>query len=214
MKRRVALLAALCCAAIAAVAVAFPEPDAESPKQQRAVDVPALGELDPPAGDPNLVELLSGIDFVPSRPALDAQLGPTAEAQLIAIARTGSPIADPGVRIRAYRALALYATPTTESELIDAVSMSGHGGGTDTLDNLYLRAAMDSLATVAGPDGVVHISPHLNHASRDVRAAAARALATCGSAAAVQPLRARLLVEPEEQVKAAISKAIRVLDSD
>lgn len=206
-----ATVAAVAFAAVAAVAFAVPSPD-RGPSAAEVIDVPAGGELDPPAGDPELIALLSGIDFVPSKAALDTELGPTAEQQLIAIARTGSPTDDPGVRIRAYRALALYSGSLDDLK----AAVTEHGDGLEALDNLYLRAAMDALATVAGPDleAVDDIAAHLSHASRDVRAAAARALATTGALAAVERLRARLPLEPEEQVKAAISKAIRALDSN
>ena len=210
------VLATAVCIAGAAVAFAFPDPAIPAPDADRAIDVPAQGDLDPPAGDQTVIQLLSGIDFVPTKGVLDAALGGSPEATLGAIARNGSPIGDPGVRIRAYRALALYQTTSAETDLAAAVGQ--HGGGGDAMDNLYLRAAMDSLATVASAGGVCpqakldDITPHLTHPSRDVRAAAARALSTCGSPAAIDILRARLMVEPEEQVKVAISKAIRDLD--
>ncbi len=173
-------------------------------------DILPAGDLVTPVGDPALIEILSGVSYVPPRPALDSALGGGAVDTLISIATGAHPVDDPGVRLRAYRALSEYPDPTVEDALRDAVA--AHGAGTDPMDNLLVRAAMDSLARIAGESAVDDISVHLTHASRDVRAAAARALAECGSQTALPLLRSRLLVEPESQVKAALSRAIRDLD--
>lgn len=160
--------------------------------------------------DQAVVELLSGIDFVPNRGALDDTLGQAAPSELIAIARGGDPaMNDAGLRLRAYRALALYPGPDTESALQDAVME--HGQKSTGVDTLYLRAAMESLAVVAGADAVDTLSPMLDHPSRDVRAAAALALGATGSQSAIAPLRARLTVETVQQVRLALAQALRDL---
>ena len=167
-----------------------------------------LGE--PPPGDPAVVESLSGIDHVPTRGTLDGLLGGAAESTLIAIARgIAEESADPGVRIRALRALAAYPSAATETALREAIA--DHAGEQE-LDTLYLRAAVDSLVQVAGPDAVTDLVPLLDHASRDVRASTARGLGDTGSDAAVSPLRARLSVEEVGQVRLAIAEALRVLE--
>ena len=103
--------------------------------------------------DQAVAELLSGIDFVPSRGALDDTLGQAAPSELIAIAGGSEPtMNDAGYRLRAYRALALYPGPDTEAALRDAVVE--HGQKSTGVDTLYLRAAMESLAIVAGADAV------------------------------------------------------------
>jgi len=163
-----------------------------------------------PPGDPRVVELLSGIDFIPTRASLDAALGPGAESDLIAIARgIAVEAADPGVRIRAYRALSLYPGPAIESELRAAILE--HAAGVE-VEMLYLRAAVDSLVELAGPDAVDDLVPLLDHASRDVRASAAFGLGDTGSDDAVPPLRARLSVEQVGQVRLAIAEALRELE--
>ena len=165
---------------------------------------------EPPPGDPAVVEALSGIDYVPTRGTLDGLFGIAAESALIDIARgTADESADPGVRLRAYRALAAYPGASTESALRAAIA--DHAGGGD-LDTLYLRAALESLVQVAGPDAVDDLVPLLDHASRDVRASTARALGDTGSDAAVSPLRARLSVEEVGQVRLAIAEALRALE--
>jgi HEAT repeat protein len=167
----------------------------------------------PPGGDPELVELLSGIDHVPSRSSLDLVLGPDALEELIAIARGEAVDAsDPGLRARAYRALALYPEPETATALRAAVAE--HADEEAGIDVIYLRAAVDSLAQVAGPAAVDDLVPLLDHASRDVRAASAIALGDTGSGDAVTPLRARLSVEDVGQVRLAIAEALRVLEGN
>ena len=174
----------------------------------RAASVAPSGE--PPPGDPAVVETLSGIDHVPTRGTLDGLMGGAAESTLIAIARgVAEESADPGVRIRAYRALAAYPGAATQTALRAAIA---DHSGEDELDTLYLRAAVDSLVQVAGPDAVTDLVPLLDHSSRDVRASTARALGDTGSDDAVSPLRARLSVEEVGQVRLAIAEALRVLE--
>ena len=168
----------------------------------------AGGLLEAPAGDPQVVEQLSGIDYVPSRGSLDDALGDAALADLIAIAR-GEGDEDAGLRIRAYRALALYPAPETAAALREAVAEHADVAG---LDTLYLRAAMGSLARVDGPDAVPSLGPMLDHPSRDVRAAAAAALGQTGAEEAIPVLRARLPLESVLQVRLAIADALRALE--
>ena len=163
-----------------------------------------------------IIEILSGVDFVPEEQIIETVFGETAIDDLINIAR--DPDEDAGLRIRAYRALALYPGDATVAELRRSINAHSDDGlvalastGTDTI---LLRASMSSLAVIARAEAVDDISPMLNHKSRDVRAAAARALAVCGSLAAVNDLRVRLINETEPQVEWAIEEAIRVLMGD
>jgi HEAT repeat protein len=161
------------------------------------------------APEENLEVLLSGIDFVPGVEILDNATGQQTESRLLTIAESSD--SDPGVRIRAIRALALYPSPTVATALDTLVTSSAQSQG---LTTLYLRAAMDSLARVAGEGAVDTIAANLTHESRDVRAAAARALAVTGAASAVTILRNRLNSETEFMVHLAISEAIRVLTGE
>lgn len=171
----------------------------------------SVAPAEAPPGDARVVELLSGVDYVPNRAALDDALGAAVAADdLVAIARGSAPeSADPGVRIRAYRALGLYPGSATEAALRAALAENAAGAGVETL---YLRAAAESLVKVAGAGAVDDIVPLLDHASRDVRATAAVALGRTGSDAAVPSLRARLSVEEVGQVRLAIAEALRALE--
>lgn len=165
-----------------------------------------------PLGAPaeSISEILSGIEFVPNRIALDGLMGDGAPAELIAIARgRDADLDDAGLRIRAYRALALYPSPESDSALRTAVAE--HGAVPRGVDTLYVRAAMDSLARVAPDSSVTALAPMLQHQSQDVRAGAARALGATGSDAAEPVLRARLFEEPVMQVRLAIADALRAL---
>ena len=76
---------------------------------------------------------------------------------------------------------------------------------------------METLGTLDVPpdvslDDVGLLVGLLDHASRDIRAATARALRDLCNSNAVVPLRMRYTVEPTEQVKLAISDALRILE--
>jgi len=184
----------------------------------------AVADLDRGSGTPkavsneDLIAILSGVDYVPTEPHIHDILGDSAPADLRNIARDETE--DAGLRIRAYRALALYPSGDTESFLEQQIPEHGRDGDgnltTTGIDTVYLRAAMHSMAIVAGGRGVNHIGPMLDHDVRDVRAAAARALATCGSPVAIPLLRDRHDVEkhlqnPSKQVLWALEEAIRTL---
>ncbi|HKE13562.1 MAG TPA: HEAT repeat domain-containing protein [Kofleriaceae bacterium] len=165
----------------------------------------------PALPDEPLSELLSGIEFVPDRSAFDGLMGDEAPDQLVAIAvGDDAELADAGLRIRAYRALALY--PSAENEETLRAAVAEHGAVARGVDTLYVRAAMDALARVAPDDAVDAIAPMLAHPSQDVRAGAARALGATGRAAAEPVLRARLAEETVEQVRVAIADALRLLE--
>jgi HEAT repeat protein len=129
---------------------------------------------------------------------------------------------DPGIRLRAYRAIGLY--PTTEARLAltaDLDILSGSGLGTDLL---YLRAAIEALGEQGEPNDVATLVPLLDfEASRDIRAATADALRNIGSSTATGPLHDRLGTWPighplegmqketSAQVRLAIARALREL---
>jgi len=158
-------------------------------------------------GDP-LAELLSAGDFVPGRPSLDEAAGSSAEVDLQTLAADDSGATDTGIRLRAIRALSQYPDAETTTVLADIIAQHNGASGADTL---FLRAALEALAAVDGADAVATIAPSLDHPSRDVRAGAARALATTGTILAIPILRQRLGDEPTLQVRLAISSAIRKL---
>ena len=76
---------------------------------------------------------------------------------------------------------------------------------------LLLRAAIETLGTMRVSSDASTLQPLLDHPSRDIRAATARALRDLCNNQAITPLRARYSVEMTDQVKLAISEALRIL---
>lgn len=170
--------------------------------------------LEAPPGDPEVVELLSGMSYVPDRETIDGILGATAVEELVQIAEDTSISSDPGVKLRAFRALGEFdenpeRTVATAALRRAIASFEPENAGTELL---YLRASMLSLARIDGANSVSELVDLLAHPSRDIRAACAQALGITGSDAAIQPLRNRALVETEPQVQLAIADALFRLD--
>ncbi|MCP4449278.1 MAG: HEAT repeat domain-containing protein [Myxococcales bacterium] len=171
--------------------------------------------LEAPAGDPQVVELLSGLNYVPSQSNIDVVLGEGAVEDLIEIAEDSSIDSDPGLRIRAFRSLGQYDGNPQRATAASALrrAIADYGAESSGTKLLYLRASMLSLAAIDGGNAVSNLVTMLGHPSRDIRAACAQALGITGVAAAIQPLRARDLIEPEEQVRLAIADALFLLGS-
>jgi HEAT repeat protein len=161
---------------------------------------------------------LTTIDSVPSKKQLDHVFSDDALARLSTIAQNGTE--DTGIRLRAIHALAKYCPePCGTGELAHD---SLFGLITDLRDEtsgssvLLLRAAIESIGALHVADDMnLLIGPSvaslLDHQSRDVRTATARALRDLCNTSAITPLRVRYTSESTEQVKLAISDALRVL---
>ena len=119
--------------------------------------------------------------------------------------------ADPGVRLRALRALGGFPEPAARAALrgeLDALL-----DDTDGAQVVQRMAAVEALGLIGDGTDVPRLVVMLElEASRDLREVAARALASLGDPAAIQPLRERLLREPTDQVAIAIADALRLLD--
>ncbi|HUS65918.1 MAG TPA: HEAT repeat domain-containing protein [Kofleriaceae bacterium] len=162
---------------------------------------------EPPAGDPDVVAELSGIDYVPTKSSLDDLFEGAAAVDLIELAEDET---DPGVKMRALRALALYPGAETAAALRAAIAE--HGDESTGTPTLMTRLAALSLAKVEGADAVPDLADLIDHPSRDVRASVAEALAVTESPDAIPILRDRLAEEPIEQVRLKIADALRKLD--
>ena len=169
--------------------------------------------LDPPVGDSEVIELLSGISFVPGKTSIDQVLGSEAVNELISIAEDELITFDSGMRIRALHALALYKDSPDQSAVTASLrrTINRFASNDRGVELLYLRASMLSLARVEEANVVGELVPLLSHQSRDIRAACAQALGITASGAATQPLRDRALIEEQPQVQFAIDEALFVL---
>jgi HEAT repeat protein len=158
----------------------------------------------------SVTELLSGIDYTPPRSVLDPALGKNPLESLIAIAGAGPSEVDGGVRLRAYRALAMYPEDTARAALVAAINR--HKELAKPVDRVAMRAALQALAAIGGPDAVPVIAAELfEDRDADIRVAAARALETVRSTTALPYLEDRLPVEGVPHVLLEIQKAIRTL---
>lgn len=170
-----------------------------------------------PAIDDPLREALSGIDFVADKEHFDDLLGVQAAADLIAIARDVDDELDAGLRIRAYRALALYPDDT-HLALLEAVEEHTSALVTGGVEVIFAKAAMQSLAVATRTQGAPEqalalgqLGNALEHQILDVRAAAARSLGKTELAGARSLLEARLALEQEELVRESIRRALNRL---
>ncbi|HEY5923607.1 MAG TPA: HEAT repeat domain-containing protein [Kofleriaceae bacterium] len=171
----------------------------------------------------NQQNTLTTIDSVPTKDQIDDAFDTPADAKqnLVAIATDPDPAPDAiSIRLRAIHALAKYcgtppSTPCTASDLahqavtsVITATRTANAGS----DVLILRAAIETLGTMKVSADVTILNPLLNHPSRDIRAATARALRDLCNTQAISPLTERYSGELTDQVKLAISEALRILD--
>jgi hypothetical protein len=169
-------------------------------------------------------DALTPIDTLPNPTYLDTVFNDQTLAMLSTLALDTDSSVDFGVQLRAIRTLVTYCpapsvgpcgvgtgTHDTLSQIVD-----GYATGTMTpRDVLRLRAAIEALGIAGRSAGlnadVVRIDQFLDHPSRDVRTATAKALGNLCNTQAIQPLRTRLPNEQVPQVQLAISAALRDL---
>lgn len=188
-----------------------------------ALVLPARGDVTSPQLSQPLIDTLTPIDTVPSSAQINAVFddNPTmALSSLVAIANPAGSV-DTGVQLRAIRALVNYCvtTPCADPDpahvaLVQVVQR--YKDARSGSDLLVLRAAIESVGLLkVQNDWQPLLTYELNHPSRDIRAATARALRDLGNTFAITPLRERYNVEPDDdrgaQVRLAISDALRVL---
>jgi HEAT repeat protein len=167
-------------------------------------------------------DALTAIDTVPSKALYESlQLDqPLDQTTLQAVASDGS--ASPALRLRAIHALSTYCVipPMPNPQLcpendpahqtLSAV-IAANGSAQSGADLLILRAAIEAIGPMRVSTDVNTLTGLLNHPSRDIRATTAFALGALCNTAAITPLHQRLTNESTEQVKLAISAALRML---
>lgn len=165
-----------------------------------------------------VIYALTPIDSIPSTQQInsvhenDEQL---ALANLEAIALSPSGV-DLGVQLRAIRALTHYCKEPCGSHeahatVIELATTPRYRDASAGTDLLVLRAALEAIGVLRVQDDVSVLVPQLEHPNRDIRATAAHALRDLGNTQAIPALRVRYQNESTEQVKSAISDALRVL---
>ncbi|MEO7091889.1 MAG: HEAT repeat domain-containing protein, partial [Polyangiales bacterium] len=169
-----------------------------------------------------VINTLTPIDSLPSSQQINTAFNNSTSEALASLQQIANPppttTIDRGVQLRAVRALIHYcaATPCADA---DPAHMTLKAIATNPIyrdaragsDLLVLRAALESLGALKVPLDIDILKDQLQHPSRDIRAATARALRDLGNTQAITPLRARYNVEQVPQVQTAISDALRVL---
>ncbi len=158
---------------------------------------------------------LTTIDTIPTKILLDDafELEGGALPRLAEIA-TDKDI-DIGVRVRAIHGLGKYCpVPCDNNELAhESLTALIELTENETLGEpvVLLRAAIETLGALKVSEDYALLVNLLDHPSRDIRAATARALRDTCNNQAIFPLRVRYTAETSEQVKLAISEALRIL---
>lgn len=163
-------------------------------------------------------DTLTTIDVIPTKQQINSAFDDDPQRALLALSSIATeidPPADIGIRLRAIHALAKYCgTPCSTTDLahqsVEAVVMATRTA-TSGSQVLILRAAIETMGSMRVQPDVTTLVPLLSHPSRDVRAATARALRDLCNTQAITPLRARYSAEMTDQVKLAISEALRIL---
>lgn len=178
--------------------------------------VPIAFVAQPVRGDHQLtdeaLQVLTMIDRQPTVPELVRAFGPDPTLALIHIAI--DPAQDLGIRLRAINALPQFCpTPCGGTQIHSGLRGLVAGSSQDGRSVVLMRAALEALGTARSGDSsdVGAILPYLSHSSRDLRASAASALRVMCNTQAVSPLRARYDIETVDQVRVAISAALRDL---
>lgn len=160
-------------------------------------------------------DILTTIDTVPTKVQLDHAFDGEALPNLALISQDTT--IDIGVRVRAIHALAKYCPdPCSTGELAhESLTALIHDTRHETIGEpvVLLRAAIETIGTlrVSTDSSMLLGLGLLDHTSRDIRAATARALRDLCNNQAVIPLRVRYAIEPTNQVKLAISEALRII---
>jgi HEAT repeat protein len=167
---------------------------------------------------PLVVDALTPIDAVPSSDDLNHVFGTPTDAVTHLAQIATDPNSDVGVKLRAIRALAQYkssdlGTTAAHDALVFVFKFPLYANAKLDKELLVLRGVIEALGACPDkqPTDVDLLIPMLQHQSRDIRAATASALRDLGNTNAITPLSDRLNNEQVDQVRIAISKALRVL---
>ena len=176
--------------------------------------LPSAGAL--PELPTEVVDALTQIDTAPSTDTLNGMF-PTPQAALDNLRQIALSASEPGVQLRAIRALPAYCpSPCVDSPVRDTLLslINNYFRTTHTpRDIMRLRAAVEALGATHSrlASDVTLLRPLLDDMSRDVRATAVRALRNICHQDAITPLSMHYQSEKTEQVKHEIYDALRDL---
>lgn len=161
--------------------------------------------------DETVLHTLTPIDSVPTKESLVTILQPNPLDRLRALAIDEG--IDFGVRLRAIRAMPHFCPTNCRAALIEVFQSIDPELDRAGPQLLLRRATIEAIgiARTGNPDDVPLLVPYLDHPSRDIRAATARAFRDMCNTQAIVPLRTRYQNEQVDQVRLAISTALRDL---
>ncbi|CAN5644950.1 hypothetical protein BH11MYX1_BH11MYX1_28860 [soil metagenome] len=179
------------------------------------VGVAAAAEGSPPLSA-QIQNVLTPIDSVPTQLQLDTAFSDHSQALQGLVGISGDDATDTGIRLRAIHALTKYcaASPCVDSDLAHQALVGIIQATRDKLvgaNVVVLRGAIEALGPQRVGNDLTLLVPLLEHQSRDVRAATVHALRDLCNTQAINPLRALLQHETTDQVRLAISEALRIL---
>lgn len=160
--------------------------------------------------------VLTPIDTVPTQLELDTAFTDHTQALhgLAEISRDDT--TDTGIRLRAIHALTKYCagSPCVDNDMAHQALVGIIQASQDASTGarvVVLRGAIEALGPQRVATDLPLLVPLLEHESRDVRAATVHALRDLCNTQAINPLRALLQHETTDQVRLAISEALRIL---
>jgi HEAT repeat protein len=181
----------------------------------------AAAHGDTPVLTVQIQNTLTALDAVPTTAEIDSDFTDpgTALTSLSDIAvdpsaTTGLPDGT-GIRIRTLHALSSYCTSPCGSgdpahvALTEFIKTNEDDQTGTTI--VMLRGAIEALGPQRYANDLSLLEPLLSHPSRDIRAATAHALRDLCNTDAITPLRVQQAQESSDQVRLAISEALRVL---
>lgn len=164
-------------------------------------------------------EVLTLIDSLPTQVDLDLAFTDHAGAMhglaTIATDPGATDSASRNARLHAISALSGYCAPPCADALNEAHAalrsiITTTEGAATGFDAVVLRAAIEAIGPQRGDDLDILI-PQLQSSSRDIRAAVAHSLRDLCNTTAIVSLRQQQQTETSDQVKQAITEALRVL---
>jgi hypothetical protein len=171
-------------------------------------------------------DVLTLIDTVPSQLELDSAFCPTPCSdhvpsmlglEAIASDSGATDSASRNARLHAISALSLYCigcepiTPEYQAHQTLSAIIQNTTGASTGFDAVVLRAAIEAIGPQRIAGDLSLLLPQLQNPSRDIRAAVAHSLRDLCNTNAIVPLRQQQQAETSEQVKQAITEALRVL---
>jgi HEAT repeat protein len=160
--------------------------------------------------------VLTTIDSVPTQGQLDSAFSDHQSALAGLAALAADPTAAPSIRLHAIHALTKYCAtaPCIDGDvahqtLVGLVTANQDQAAGTAL--VVLRGALEALGPQRVGTDLGLLVAQLAHPSRDVRTAAVHALRDLCNTQAINPLRVQLQHELSDQVRLAISEALRIL---